>query len=159
MKENMLDVLMYLFENVMDSEEQSYPEQAVINSELVAAGFEQREIDKALNWLEDLSTLQQSAQHGIAPGQTGMRVFAEREIKRLDEDCRGFLTFLDQMEIVDTPSRELIIDRLMALETEEIDLEQVKWVTMMVLFNRPGMEAAFAWLENLVYQDMEVTLH
>lgn len=159
MKENMLDVLMYLFENIMDSEENAYPEQSMINHELVAAGFDQPEIDKAMNWLEDLSTLQQIPELSIVVSQPAIRIYGAREIKRLDEDCRGFLMFLDQMDIIDPTSRELIIDRLMALETEEIDLEQVKWVAMMVLFNRPGQEAAFAWLENLVYQDMETTLH
>lgn len=159
MKENMLDVLMYLFENFMDNEEINYPEQSAINGELVAAGFEQPDIDKALNWLEDLSVLQQDAVDLCAPSQDALRVFSDRECKRMDADCRGFLMFLDQMGIIDPTSRELIVDRVMALEAEEIDLDQVKWVAMMVLFNRPGQEAAFAWLENLVYNEMEVTLH
>ena len=48
------------------------------------------------------------------------------------------------------PSRELVIDRVMALEDEEIDLDQLKWVVLMVLFNQPGRESAYAWMEDLV---------
>ena len=38
----------------------------------------------------------------------------------------------------------------MALEDEEIDLDQLKWVVLMVLFNQPGRESAYAWMEDLV---------
>jgi len=31
-----------------------------------------------------------------------------------------------------------VIDRLMALEGDEIDLEKLKWVVLMVLFSQPG---------------------
>jgi len=29
----------------------------------------------------------------------------------------------------------------------------------MVLFNQPGQEAAYAWLEDLVFEEMETYLH
>ena len=56
-------------------------------------------------------------------------------------------------------SRELVIDRVMALESEEIDLDQLKWVVLMVLFNQPGSEAAFAWMEDLVLDEVVGQLH
>jgi uncharacterized protein Smg (DUF494 family) len=34
--------------------------------------------------------------------------------------------------------REIVIDRLLALDTDELSLEQVKWVVMMVLSSQPG---------------------
>lgn len=46
-----------------------------------------------------------------------------------------------------------MIDRVMALETDEIDLRQLKWIILMVLFNQPGQEDACAWLEDLVFDD------
>jgi len=33
----------------------------------------------------------------------------------------------------------------MALEQDEMDLDDLKWVVLMVLFNQPGSEAAYAW--------------
>ena len=54
---------------------------------------------------------------------------------------------------MDPIRRELVIDRVMALESEEIDLEQLKWLILLVLFNQPGQEAAFAWMEDLVFEN------
>ena len=50
-------------------------------------------------------------------------------------------------------------DRIMALETDDIDLDTVKWVVLMVLFNQPGQEAAYAWMEGLVLDDIATPLH
>ena len=47
----------------------------------------------------------------------------------------------------------------MALESEDISLEQLKWVALLVLFNQPGQEAAFAWMHDLVYDMPSVSLH
>jgi Smg protein len=60
---------------------------------------------------------------------------------------------------LDPTTRELVIDRVMALETDDIDLDQLKWVVLMVLFNQPGHEAAFAWMEDLVFNEVRGYLH
>ena len=49
--------------------------------------------------------------------------------------------------------------RAMALESEDFDLDQMKWVVMMVLFNQPGEEAAYTWMEDLVLDSMTGSLH
>ena len=41
MKENIFDVLMYLFENYMEDEIEMLPDSDVIRTELLEAGFEQ----------------------------------------------------------------------------------------------------------------------
>ena len=56
-------------------------------------------------------------------------------------------------------TRELVLDRVMALEAEDISLEQLKWVMLMVLFNQPGQETAYDLLENIVYDELEGHLH
>jgi Smg protein len=55
--------------------------------------------------------------------------------------------------------REILIDRLLALETHDIDVEQIKWVVLMVLFSQPGQELAYARMEDLVFDEGETTLH
>ena len=42
----------------------------------------------------------------------------------------------------------------MALDSVDIDVEQVKWVVLMVLFSQPGQEDAFARMEDLVFEDV-----
>jgi Smg protein len=52
-----------------------------------------------------------------------------------------------------------VIDRLLALDTEEVDIEQIKWVVMMVLFSQPGQKEAYAQMEDLVFADDPTWLH
>ena len=61
--------------------------------------------------------------------------------------------------ILDAGQRELVLDRVMALDQDEIDLDDLKWVVLMVLFNQPGAEAAYAWMENQIFQDEPEPLH
>ncbi len=65
-----------------------------------------------------------------------MRIFNSVELSRLDTACRGYLIYLEQIGILSPLQREIVIDRLMALDAGEIDVEQVKWVTLMVLFSQ-----------------------
>ena len=55
MKENVLDVLMYLFETYVDTDEDPEPDQNELRDELAGAGFGDAEIDRALDWLEGLT--------------------------------------------------------------------------------------------------------
>jgi len=87
------------------------------------------------------------------------RVFNKQEMGKLDTECRGFITFLDQAGVLDMHDRELVIDRVMALESEEIDLYQLKWVVLMVLLNQPGKEDAFGWMEGIVMDQVQAGLH
>lgn len=153
MKENMFDVLMYLFEHYyMDEETELSPDRESLHSELLEAGFPSPDIHRALEWLEGLA----EQQHLVQPAETGnsLRVFSDQEADRLDTECRGFLLFLEQMGILPPEARERVIERAMALETDDFDIAQLKWVILMVLFNHPGAEAAYAWMEDLVFESL-----
>jgi Smg protein len=41
----------------------------------------------------------------------------------------------------------------LALTAEEIDIEQVKWVVLMVLFSQPDEANAYARMEDLVFEE------
>ncbi len=60
MKENVFDVLMYLFENYMDEGAEFHPDQETLTTELTEAGFPRGEIHKAFHWLEGLSAVRAS---------------------------------------------------------------------------------------------------
>ena len=153
MKENMFDVLMYLFEHYyMDEETQLSPDRESLHSELVEVGFPSSDINQAFEWLEGLA----EQQHQIQAPQTEnpIRIFSDRECERLDPESRGFLLFLEQMGILPPDARERVIERAMALETDDFDINQLKWVVLMVLFNQPGAEAAYAWMEDLVFDSL-----
>ena len=85
---------------------------------------------------------------------TSTRVYSAVEERKLDTECRGFLYFLEQANVLDSTRRELIIDRVLALETDDLDIEALKWVILIVLFNQSGYEQAFMWAEELVMDDV-----
>ena len=48
---------------------------------------------------------------------------------------------------------------LLALESADIDVEQIKWVVLMVLFSQPGQELAYARMEDLVFEESTGSIH
>jgi len=158
MKENVLDVLMYLFETYVDTEEDPEPDQNELRIELSRAGFGDIEIERALTWLDALTDQQHSLDYGRQTAH-GTRIYNDFEHGRLDASCRGYITYLEQIGILSPPQRELLVDRLLALETHDIDVEQIKWVVLMVLFSQPGQELAYARMEDLVFEESAGSVH
>jgi len=157
--ENVIDVLIYIFENYMDSEEEAAPDQVMLEEELVQAGFPQGEIRKAFDWLDELAWRQGSLMVTDARPHKSMRVYTEEERLHLDLDIQGMLLYLEQVGILDQRSRELVIERAMAIDTDELSSDDVKWIVLLVLLNQPGQESAFALMEELIYNGNPGLLH
>jgi len=127
---------------------------------LRSAGFGDGEINKAFDWLEDLSDLCDPPSTIVKGGtSTSIRHFSPEEQTRFDAQAQSLLLKFEQTGILDPETRELVIDRIMALETAEIDTEHLKWVIMMVLCNRPGHEDVVAWAEDLIIDRIEQHIH
>jgi len=86
-------------------------------------------------------------------------VFSGSEQVRLDTDVRGYLLHLENLGILSVAQREVVIDRLLALEADDIDIEQLKWVVLMVLFSQPGQENAYQRMEDLVFDERRDAMH
>jgi Smg protein len=158
MNETVLDVLMYLFENFSEQEFEHTPDQVVLRNELLEAGFGEIEVDRALDWLEGLAT-SETEPFTNKPADRSVRIYNAHETARLDTDCRGYVAYLEQIGILSPVQREVVLERLMALDSRDIDVEQVKWVVLMVLFSQPGQESAFARMEDLVFEEDPGTMH
>ncbi|HKI75252.1 MAG TPA: DUF494 domain-containing protein [Pseudomonadales bacterium] len=160
MKENVLDVLMYLFENYLDDDEtQADTDREALTVELEEAGFPNSEINKAFDWLENLADGAPPVSDPELNRHDGFRIYSAEEAVRLNTECRGFMQYLENIGILEPAQREVVVDRIMALGSDEIDLEQVKWIILMVLFNRPGQEDAYARMEDLVFDDAIGAMH
>ncbi len=152
MNHSVLDVLMYLFETFSEQGHDEATDHGVLRRELLRAGFGEPEVDRALTWLEDLNR-DPDRPFPAAPADRSVRLFNSLELSRLDTECRGYLMYLEHIGILSPLNREIVIDRLMALGAGEIDVEQVKWVTLMVLFSQDEQEQAFARMEDLVFEE------
>lgn len=163
MKESILDVLLYLFEHYIAEDtapplgdRDTLPESPLF-TELTQAGFSPAEIHKALDWLDALAEQRPAAAEPRVGG--AIRVYAGPELDKLDADCRGFLLFLEQHGVLDADQRELVLDRALALDQDELEIDDLKWVVLMVLFNQPGSEAAYAWMETQMFLDEPEPVH
>jgi len=154
----MLDVLMYLFEHYMDESTVITVDDEDLQSHLSDAGFSSNEIDKALNWLEGLSPGHQAATKNFNCNNS-IRLYNRHECLRLSSACRGYLQFLEQSGILCPEARELVIDRALALEHDEIDLDKLKWVILMVLFNQPQQDKSASRMEDLVFSEPTTSIH
>jgi Smg protein len=160
MTETMVDVLIYLFENYMAGEENTPIDQHELEQELSQAGFGRMEIAQALSWLDELAErMSHGNGEGVAPRGGSMRVFTEAEQRKLERDGCSLLMFLEQSGILDPLSRELVIDRALAIRQAAISVEELKWIVLLVLMNRPGQEQAFFQMEDLVYDEPPPFLH
>ena len=82
-------------------------------------------------------------------------------MQKLGPECRGFLIFLERIHVLTPERREIVIERVMDLDAHEIELIDLKWVIMMVLFNIPGSESekAYFQMEELMYDDLDGSIH
>jgi len=155
MNEDIFDILIYLFENYMNSEIESAPDSDELKTELKEVGFTNNGINKAFDWLDSLA-LQEDAQFKSA---LNFRVFCTQEIEKLNLECRDFILFLERLDILTPNTRELIIDRAMAIEESSISIEELKWISLIVLLSQPDDEVAVAHMENIIYQEASALLN
>jgi Smg protein len=157
MKESILDVLLYLFEHYFSDDADLVRDRDSLQASLLDAGFSPAEIHKAFEWLDELADQRPAT---ATPRQDGpVRLYTTAEYAKLDAEGVGFLMFLEQSGVLNAEQRELVIDRATALDQDDVDLDDLKWVVLMVLFNQPGAEAAYAWMENLMFGEEPVATH
>jgi Smg protein len=160
MKEGVIDVLMYIFSSYADQDENLPEDRDGIEADLCAAGFDSLEIDKAFDWLDGLAQVDEDTSSMESANST--RILAAEESARLAYSAQGFLLFLEQSGVLTPKLRELVINRVMALDSEsEVDIEELKWVVMMVLFNSADEqdENALMHYEDIVFADQPAIFH
>lgn len=148
MENTVFDILVYVFDRYMLEELPESTERDAIVADLTGAGFEEAHVARALDWLADLAEVRVEA--GLQAGDHSFRIYCDHELERLDADCRGLLLALERGGVLSAGQREIVIDRLLALESEELDLEQVKWVVLMVLSSQTPEVELHPALEDLL---------
>jgi Smg protein len=156
---SVLDILIYVFDRYMLTETPDVPERDALARDLERAGFTEANVERALDWLADLAGERERPGLAGATHRRAVRVYAEGELSKLSTECRGLLLALEEVGILSAQQREIVIDRLLALDSEELDAEQVKWVVLMVLSSQPGQEQAYERMENLVFDSSTGAVH
>ena len=149
---SVLKVLIYVYDHYMLADPADVPERRHMLEDLQKRGFSVTEVVHAMEWLSALvSDRRASPGDADSPsGQGGLRIFADGELARLSGECRSFLMLLDRQRVLTAQQRELVIERALALDVEEVEVEQLKWVVLLVLSSQPGQELAFSRFESVM---------
>ena len=155
MKEDLIDILIYLFEHYLTEQGDGVLrlDNQQLTGELVDVGFAKREIDQAFIWLDELIVGLDKSLKSYQP-VSSYRVFSQNEKLQIPVEVQSLIFRLEQTGILDLPTRELVIDRLMALEFEIVDMDDAKWVIMMVLCNQTDSTEELEWAETLVSENV-----
>lgn len=129
----MFDILLFLFESYFDLG--SYPDHDKLSLKLTAAGFEEDDIHQALAWLSGLQQLTR-AEYPENINHSGFRLFTDYERQRVSTEALHFLNFWEQNKFITPIEREMIIDRAVALDRENLPLDKVKLIMLMVLWSQ-----------------------
>ena len=152
----MFDILVFLFENYFHAG--AYPDQDTLSKRLSAAGFDSRDISQTLTWLDGLERAGNGGNRAAPIPSTGLRFYAEAELSSLTSEARGFLLFLENAGVISQVQRELIIERVIALEEPAVDLDKVKLIVVMVLWSQNEALDTLV-IEELISPNQEHYLH
>ncbi|NIM38023.1 MAG: DUF494 family protein, partial [Hydrotalea flava] len=108
--------------------------------------------------LAELSVSQYNVKYN-PPHKNSVRIYSNDECKKINKICRNFIMSLEHMGILNSGTRELVISQIMQLDQKEISLNQIKWVTLMVLFNQSDQRNAVNALTCMVLNDHIETMH
>jgi Smg protein len=148
---SVLDILIYVFDQYMLAEAPDVPERETLAADLERAGFGRQNVERALDWLADLAG--ERSRPNIDSHQRALRVFSSDELERISTSCRGYLLQLESEGILSPLQREIVIDRL--VDSDEVDIDRLKWLVLMVLSSQPGQEQACARMEDLVFDESD----
>lgn len=152
----MFEVLVFMFENYFANHAQ--PDSEVLTEELSAAGFAYSDITGAVSWFDEMQSMLAQPAAAYCHKNSGTRIFAQTELKKINTESISFILFLQQANVINDVERDLIIDRAMALKQEYIHIEEMRWITMIALWNA-GREKDYLFVEDAIFNPHGLTLH
>lgn len=152
----MFEVLVFMFENYIAHH--ALLDDDIMTQELSAAGFEQSDIVGAVDWFHEMKTRLIEPPAVYAHQHCSMRLFSESEYKKISLESISFVIFLQQANVINDVERDIILDRAMALKQEQIKIEEMRWITMIALWNA-GREKDYLFVEDALFNPRGLTLH
>lgn len=139
MRESVIDVLFYLFDDILPEQQAQETDLNEMAYWLSEAGFRHEDVGRALEWFYELTRLSE-AQSSVRTS-VATRVFSAQECDYLGEKGVDYLRRLKRMGLIDHHLFEKIIERALALE-EPLDTLTLRWVAAMVALNIYGHSQA-----------------
>ncbi len=152
----MFEVLVFMFENYLTHH--ALPKHEVMEQELSAAGFDSPDIAGAFDWFDAMQSMLSETELHNAPQPNSLRMFTAAELKKISLESLSFVLFLQQANVLNYAEVDLIIDRAMALEQNLVSIEEMRWITMIALWNE-GREQDYLFVEDALFNPRGLTIH
>lgn len=146
--EDMLGVLIYLFERHIKPDFSLQFQSDVVTSELENRGFSLEAIYGALDWLDNLNPHQHKMEFDSLKTQA-LRIFNTDECGRIDVESRNYIMQTERIGLLTPTDREMVISQIMELDNNHVDLNQTKLVMLMVLFENPDQNRAILYANHI----------
>ena len=157
----MFEVLVYMFENYIDTHFR--PDEITLSKELCAAGFDEKDINGAFDWFNQLEVMADQSFVIETPNHVSTRIFTSDELKKITGECIGFIIFLVQAKILNTAQRELVLELAMNLPQPKISMDEMRWVVLMTTWGAsksgPDKTKEYLFIEDALLNKEKPTLH
>ncbi len=127
-----------------------------LRNELLDAGFEEDDVERALAWLRRLRRRGAGAPPSPAPGHA-IRLPTPEEGRKLSPAARGLLLRLERGGLIDPPMREKVYERALTLDEPELGVEELRVLVALLLKATPGCDDRV--VERLLAGDVEGIYH
>jgi Smg protein len=156
MKTEVLEALLFIFDTCVDEETGAMAKDIAIEASLNEVGFTDQEATKAMAWIDGLAQWRINTDE-LELNPKSIRILSPSEQKALPLECINYIYELERLGILSAVSREIVIDRAVALAVDEtLDIEKIRWIAMVVLFNSANQQDVFALME---FNDGNWTAH
>lgn len=155
----MVDILVFLFESYIQANRQK-PSFETLSEDLENAGFDQTQIVKAFTWLEGLKHYEKCSERLQACTPGAKRHYTNHEYYKLGPEGIEFIRYLDENHLTSDVTREMIIDRAIAVGRGKIAIEHLKWISLIILCYKNPENKQIRWYENFIFENScHKTLH
>jgi Smg protein len=120
MNGTVLDILIYVFDRYMLSDGPRCPSATNWRRISSARASSEANVERALDWLADLAGERDRNPAAHAAGASSMRIYTDSELRACRPNAAAICCQLERTGILSPLQREIVIDRLLALESEEL---------------------------------------
>jgi Smg protein len=151
---SMMNILAQVFRAILDHHLHTQPSQTPLSLQLKASGIPQELVQRALQWLEKFfaydPVFYDTLNHGLTQESMTYRLYASQETERLGIGGQEYLTDLTLKRVLSPGKREFLIDCIMSEDITQLTLQQLRFLTFMVLAQDCKKPEEIDWLKQIV---------
>ncbi|MGA2654476.1 MAG: DUF494 family protein [Gammaproteobacteria bacterium] len=150
MKPNVLDMLIEFLADADLGE--NLPFDAYTLEKLEKMGFDQEMIEDAYAWFHDTQD-EEDMEHVNDPSPLAQRIYTPWENTLLSSSCKSLLMRLEQAGVLTMTTREIIISQMLQLDVAQMDVDQLKWLSIIALSDHLDDATITRLLDYLLLQE------